>query len=425
MNIVKIAILALLVSLNFTAYSQPSEELKEQMKILMEERDPVKSLKLMKKIIKAFDLKQDKDAETIDILKGNVAMTYLEAGKFKKFDNMISSMQNKFNQTSYLNMAASNLLRNSKYIDKAEVLSKRTLELYFSYKDDPNAKPETISDADWNRFMNFAFYPYCDTYSAALFAIGKNKEALEYQEKAFDDSPENGHPASIERYIKLLVLDNQVDKAYSLLLKMAETGKSTESMNKLLKEIYVKKIAEEANFDKFFSDLQTNIIPSLKKELVEKMIDIEAPDFTLLDLSGNKVSLSGYKGKIVVLDFWATWCAPCKASFPAMKNAVEQHSDVVFLFIATQEKRDGALDRVNSYITQNNYPFKVIMDEPSKQDPNVFKALSLYQVNGIPTKIIVDAKGRQRFVSVGFTTDVELLNEMEAMIQIVKELYKQ
>ncbi len=422
MKIVKTVVLALLVSLSFAAYSQPSEEMMEQMKIMMEEKDPVKSLKLMKKIIKTFDLKQDKDAETIDMLKGSVAMTYLEAGNYKKFDKMISSLQNKFNQTSYMNMAASNLLRNNKDIYKAEKLSKRTLELYYSFKDNPDARPETFAAEDWNRFMTFAYYPYCDTYAAALFAVGKNKEALDYQEKAFEDSPENGQAASVERYAKLLVLDNQADKAYSLLLKMAETGKTTEGMNELLKEIYTKKMAEETNFDKFLSDLQTNVVPALKKEMEEKMIDVEAPDFTLLDISGNKVSLTDYRGKIVVLDFWATWCAPCKASFPAMKKAVEKHSDVVFLFIATQEKQDGALERVKNYITQNNYPFKVIMDEPSENNPKVFKVLESYKVSGIPTKIIIDTKGRQRFVSVGFTTDTELLNEMEAMIQIVKEL---
>lgn len=418
---IKILILSLSLIGSIWAQAQNSEPLMQQIRSMGEESDPAKSLSMMKKIIKENRLKKGKDAETIDMMKGNVAMDYLEAGNYTEFEKMIASMSNKFNQTSYMNMAATTLVQKKKDLNIAEGLAKKTLDLYLSYKDDPTAKPASYSEEDWKRFMNFAYYPYCDTYAMALQAVGKNKEALDYQEKSFDSSPEEGFPPAVERYTNLLVLNNQEEKAYSLLYRMAETGKSTEGMNKLLKELYIKKNNDASGFDSFFADLQKNVVATLKEDLRKKILNVDAPEFTLKDLEGNTVKLADFRGKTVVIDFWATWCAPCKASFPAMKKILEQHPEVKFLFIATQEKQDGAIERVKDYITRNQYPFHVLMDEPLPDDPKMFQALSAYKPQGIPAKVVIDAKGKQLFLSTGFTSDTELINELEAMIQIAAE----
>jgi thiol-disulfide isomerase/thioredoxin len=330
-------------------------------------------------------------------------------------------MHSKFNQTSYLSMGATTLVQENKDLPQAERLAKKTLDLYNSYKDDPAARPADMPKEDWDRFMKFAYYPYSDTYAMALYAVGKYKEALAWQEKAFNRPPEDELPASVERYAALLELNGQEEKAYSLLLKMAATGKSTEGMNKLLKKLYVKRNKDAAGFDVLFDSLQRNVVVTLKDEFRKKIKDTEAPGFTLKDTDGNTVSLADFKGKTVVIDFWATWCGPCKASFPAMQKMVQKHPEVVFLFIATQEKQEGALARVKGYISQNKYPFHVLMDEPSEGNPQMFKALSVYKPQGIPAKYFIDPKGRQRFMSMGFTSDTQLMNEMEAMLQLIKE----
>ena len=151
------------------------------------------------------------------------------------------------------------------------------------------------------------------------------------------------------------------------------------------------------------------------------MQDADAFQFTLQDFEGNAVSLSELRGKIVVLDFWATWCVPCKASFPAMKKMQDRHPEVKFLFINTQEKQEGATERIKDYLSKSQYPFLVLMDQPSAENPEIFSIMSAYKVTGIPTKFIIDANGKQRFFSVGFTSDTELMNELEAMIQLAAE----
>ncbi len=410
--------LAIIGSLHATAQENT---LMQQLKAMADEDDPVKSTAIMKKIIKDNKLDKDKDAETFDMMKGNVAMDYLGAGDYAGFDKMIASMNNKFNQTSFLSMAAATLVEEKKDLDVAESLAKRTLDLYMSFKDDPKAKPESFEAQDWKRFMDFAYYPYNDTYAMALYANGKYKEALEYQEKAFDSSPEEGMLPSVERYAHLLELNEQEEDAYLLLLKMARTGKSTSAMNKQLKGLYVKKNGDESGFDEFFTDLQKNVVATLKEELKKKILDVDVASFTLKDIDGKTVSLDDFSGKTVVIDFWATWCAPCKASFPAMVKVMDRHPEVKFLYIATQEKQDGALSRVRKYINESKYPFHVLMDEPVNDDEQSFKVLSMFKPRGIPAKVIIDGKGKQLFMSTGFSSDTELINELEAMIQLAAE----
>jgi thiol-disulfide isomerase/thioredoxin len=421
MGFIKGLLLLLTMVCGICANAQDRDSLMQQIKLMTKETDPALSRRMMTDVINNHQLQEVKDAETIDMMKGIVAMNYLKEGQYNEFDKMVSSIRNKFNQTSYLNMAAATLLKENKDLERAESLAKNALDLYLAIKDDPNAKPADYPEADWKRFMKFAYYPYADTYANALYARGKYKEALDYQEKSFDRNPENGLPASVERYANLLVKNNQSDKAYSLLLEMAKTGKSTDGMNKLLKELYVKKQGDAAGFDDFFADLQKNVVVALKEKLKKKMQLIEAPSFTLKDLEGKTVSLSDFKGKIVVVDFWATWCVPCKASFPAMKKVQQKHPEVKFLFIDTQEKQDDAIERVKKYIAENKYGFHVLMDKPTQNNSQLFQVMSAYKVEGIPTKFVIDAKGNQRFVSVGFTSDTELINEMEAMIQLVAE----
>lgn len=107
-------------------------------------------------------------------------------------------------------------------------------------------------------------------------------------------------------------------------------------------------------------------------------------------MEGKKVKLSDLKGKIIVLDFWATWCGPCRSSFPNMQKLVNDYKNhnVEFLFIDTWEgnQEEKVKNKVTEFLKDKNYTFNVLYDftsEVSKQ----------YKIKGIPAKIVIDKEG--------------------------------
>lgn len=416
----KFLFVALFLLVAFYAPAQEVTGLDSALHHLTQEKDPEKAVLMMNRIIKEYQLNKTRDAETFDVLYGTVAVNYAMHRNYPQFEKYIGLIGNKFNQTSFLNMAATQMLNENVDADYANRIAKGTLALYDSFKDDTTARPKDFSKEDWNRFLHFAKYPYYDTYAQSLFALKEYDEALKYQRMAFEGDPEEGLPGSVERYAKLLGLTGKREEAKQLLLKRAAMGKLNKGMIEQLQSIYIAEQGTDQNLGAYLDSLQKNVQASLMQELKTKMLNETAPGFSLKNINGRRVQLSDYAGKIVVLDLWATWCRPCIASFPAMQMMVQKHPEVAFLFIAVEEKDKDPLPRVKSFIEKRNYPFTVLIDEPIEPNSSEYKIISAYKPDGIPTKYIIDQNGVLRFKTSGFDTDAELINELEAMISILE-----
>lgn len=413
-----IIFLSFVVSANAQNQSELQQEIREMSKL----KDPEKAVKMKEKILKVYALDTVDDAETIDMLNGIIAVDYASEGSFLKFYEYINFIKNRFNQTSMMNMAAGSLMDSGKYLNKAVDIAKETIERYYSFKDDPSAKPANFDEADWKRFMNYAQYPYYDTYARALYFNHQYDSALLYQRKSFDGLPEEAIPSSAERYVRLLELTGRKKEAKKYLYNMAVTGKLTGGMIDLLKQNYIDERGSVNGFNSFLDSIQISAQQEMYTRLRGGMLSEAAPLFTLKNLKGEKVSLNNYKGKLVVLDLWATWCAPCIASFPAMQKLVDKHKEVEFLFIVVDEKGPDVKQRVQQFITKNNYRFHVLLDAPIEGDSEKYMITSSYRPNGIPAKYFIDKKGILRFKSKGFDTESELMNEVEAMIKMMNEI---
>lgn len=160
---------------------------------------------------------------------------------------------------------------------------------------------------------------------------------------------------------------------------------------------------------------------TLETKYQNELIKKEAPNFTLIDLDGKTVSLSDFKGKVVVIDFWATWCKPCIGSFPGMQATVEKYKhdkEVKFLFIDTWEQSENYKEEVKSLIANEGYAFHVLFDEMDDVNKAVTTA---YGVQGIPNKVIIDKAGYIRLQSAGSGWDkAKIFEEMSAKIDLVK-----
>jgi len=118
-----------------------------------------------------------------------------------------------------------------------------------------------------------------------------------------------------------------------------------------------------------------------------------APDFTALDSSGNEVKLSNYRGKVVLLDFWATWCGPCLLALPQVEKIVAQYQrqDLVALAVCTRDKRASfeAWHQKN----REKYPHILFAHDPAENKPEGV-SLHLYGVKAIPRQFIINREGR-------------------------------
>lgn len=111
----------------------------------------------------------------------------------------------------------------------------------------------------------------------------------------------------------------------------------------------------------------------------------KAPNFCLEDLKGKKVELKHFKGKVVFLNFWATWCGPCKEEMPSTEALYTQFKEKNFVFLSISVDYAG-LEPVKEFIEKQRYTFPVLIDPKGE-------TLDLFDVKGIPTTFLIDKKG--------------------------------
>jgi thiol-disulfide isomerase/thioredoxin len=116
-------------------------------------------------------------------------------------------------------------------------------------------------------------------------------------------------------------------------------------------------------------------------------------NFTIKDLQGNAVSFDQYKGKVVFINLWATWCGPCKAEMPGIQKLAEKLKDEPIAFVMLSVDKEVALPKVTAYLEKNEYTFPVFM-----RQGNLTEQL---QVPSIPTTFIVSKEGKILVKEVG------------------------
>lgn len=112
----------------------------------------------------------------------------------------------------------------------------------------------------------------------------------------------------------------------------------------------------------------------------------KAPDFSLEALNGERIQLKALKGKTIFLNFWATWCGPCKEEMPSIEALYQQFKGKDFVFLTVSVDYAG-VNRVREFIEKYRYHFPVLLDPAGK-------SLDLFEINKIPATLMIDRHGR-------------------------------
>ena len=121
--------------------------------------------------------------------------------------------------------------------------------------------------------------------------------------------------------------------------------------------------------------------------------DVQAPAFALQSVDGQTVSLAQFKGDVVMINFWASWCGPCRQEMPLLDSIYKQYKDMGFTLLGVNVEPDS--HSANAWLKKTPVSYPILYDPKSQVS-------QLYQVQAMPTTVIIDRQGVVRFVHNGY-----------------------
>lgn len=387
----------------------------DETKAIYDEKDPVKKEAMYKAWFKKFPPEKfGNDRIQYDYVRNSVATAYAEA------DNVKKALQ-------YANMTETPVWKGEGWAGPATILLKNghvkeATELFKKAADNSLKFMTTNKNDQGAGFASLGFTGYNNSLARIYYDQKKYTEALKYVKVAHDSSKTVKAYVN-SNYADILIALKRDKEAFDIINEAITAGQANAATRENFKKLYVKVKGSNEGYDEYMASVNKILVENIRKELQNRIINKPAPQFTLYDLDGNTFSLEQLKGKTVILDFWATWCGPCKRSFPSMKIAQNKYANdttVKFLFIHTWEREENATGNAKKYITDNNYPFTVLMDLKDNET-KANKVAESFNVSSIPAKIVIDKNGNIRFMFNGFTDEEAAVEEIVAMVELAQK----
>ena len=134
-----------------------------------------------------------------------------------------------------------------------------------------------------------------------------------------------------------------------------------------------------------------------------------APEINLPSMTSDQITLSKLQGRPVLVNFWATWCGPCRQEFPTLVRKYKQYKDEGFVVLGVNTEDENSDHGVLSFMRNSLVNFPIVRDRDSKLE-------GMYRINGLPTRFFIDRKGVVRDIVVGGPMTDEFIDKQWALI---------
>ena len=345
-----------------------------------------------------------------------LVIAFLEKGKFQEAMSFLADHPTDASWALY-NALAWGLLSQSPDLALAEAAALQAVALARRNKGSQAVpQPPYLTDKEWAEQKASALGETLDTLGFIQLRMRRAGQALAALKEATLLLHEKNATVN-EHYGQALLQGAPPDKTLSELERILAGRHGSAGLKGILREAYLARFGNAQGYAEYLAGIEALAREKLRAEFQARLRDEPAPDFTLADLQGKTVSLASLKGRVVVLDFWASWCEPCLNSFPGMKRMVEDFRNdpkIRFLFINSWERVADRQKNATDFLAAKKYPFEVLLDS---QD----KVIAAFQVEAIPTQFLIDGRGRIRFKNEGFAGDTaEQVEELAMMIDLIR-----
>ncbi len=298
------------------------------------------------------------------------------------------------------------LENDNQFAEIAQILSEKSVELWKNVISGPRRyiDPPIFTMRQVIAYKEERLSEFLDILGISLLRQNKFDEAIQtFREASIKWGKKNDSEIN-ENYIVALVKNTQFEEALIEMENFIALGKSTNLIDSIYKNLRKSRV----DFDSLKGVSSTLI----KSQLKVKEINEPLPDFALYDVLGNETKLSKFKGKIIILDLWATWCPPCVESLKSLEelsDRLSKRSDIVFVLLNVEKDRNRAKEFINRKVRKKLYFIA-----------NENEAMKKFKINGIPTKLIIDKRGIVRFKEEGISYNFqEEIDEIASMVESV------
>lgn len=279
---------------------------------------------------------------------------------------------------------------------------------------DGSIKPPSYGTSEWNEEQRVAKSELRFVEGAIYRAQKQTDRAIASLEESCTIGGTQTEKGCYEMLIGLYRDQQMMKKARSLAERAISQGATTQG----IMDAYRMILAQDGLDSSAIADKETALRQEgrsfLAERVVREMLNQPLIDGTFTTLDGAPMKISDWKGKVVIIDYWATWCGPCRQSFPSLQKLYERYSknpNVMFAVVNVWERSDDRAKTVRDFLKTNpTLTFPMFIDPKDE-------VVRTYGVTGIPTKFYLGKDGRVQFKEVGFTPEEQFLEDATTRIE--------